>query len=385
MRASRWLRRRYYPIFLEEIYKPLSSSLAFVNVGGLTRELRSFSSVNILVDWLLQPREFITHAISIPLQTCYLSVIYSQAQNIIHCLPVSDRSAISRYYHILSLKSEAREQPFLVLLQPAFSFNDIERSYFTFKFSSSFITQEATPAVYERLILQHQPSILSGVESSYTDFLVPTVSLLIGLTFPLCILGWTAFFSKIDSYPTLFLSPDFPFVSAPRNQISLPFYHCFALRSAKYTREDESDITPFLEPFKLGLTFIYPILLETSLRNINNLFALRTKLIGFKIHERLRTPDIIFLTLRLGTSYISSPEIISLRISPEFDYDLQSVVRLDRNLNLFLVGKLEKNFLGLLKLIISDASGEFLLDIAKSIFDVIEAYILQPGVLKFSL
>jgi len=36
-------------------------------------------------------------------------------------------------------------------------------------------------------------------------------------------------------------------------------------------------------------------------------------------------------------------------------------------------------------LIIEDASGEFLLDIAKSIFDVIEAYILQPGVLKFSL
>jgi len=312
------------------------------------------------------------------------SIYDKQAERLLTGISSWEDFLVQRHTAVL-LKKEVFEQPFLALLFSDFLFEEKESSYFAFKFLSNFIAREATPEVNEKLVLQYVSRAYSEIKDEFTAFWIFPVFSVFAFGFPCRLLTQSNMISISKQMTALLFPCDFIYISSPINRSSLMFSFLVALHSSKYYREDEDEVTPFLEPFKLGLTFIYPLLLETSLRNINNLFALGRKLIGFKIFEKLRTPDIVFLVLSFGTSYISSPEIVSLRISSEFDYDLQSVVRLDRNLNLFLVGKLEKSCLGLLKLIMEDASGEFLLDIAKSIFDVIEAYILQPGVLKFSL
>jgi len=385
MRHSRWLRRRYYPLFLEEIYKPIPLDLAFVNVGSLTKNLWEFINTYFLCEWSQWQREIISHTLLAPLAVSHASSIYDkQARCLLMGISSWEDFLMQRHTTIL-LKREVFEQPFLALLFSDFSFEEKESSYFAFKFLSNFITNEATPEVNEKLVLQYVSRVYSEIKNEFDAFWIFPVFSVFAFGFPSRLLIQSDVISISKQMIALLLPYDFIYISLPINRASLVFSSLVALRSSKYYREDEDEVTPFLEPFKLSLTFIYPLLLETSLRNINNLFALRRKLIGFRIFEKLRTPDIVFLALSFRTSYISSPEIISLRISPEFDYDLQSIVRLDRNLNLFLVSELEKSYLGLLKLIIDDASGEFLLDIAKSIFDVIEAYILQPGVLKFSL
>jgi len=385
MRHSRWLRRRYYPLFLEEIYKPILLDLSFVNIGSLTKGLWEFINTHFLCEWSQWRREIISHTLLAPLAVSHASSIYDkQAERLLTGISSWEDFLVQRHTAVL-LKKEVFEQPFLALLFSDFLFEEKESSYFAFKFLSNFIAREATPEVNEKLVLQYVSRAYSEIKDEFTAFWIFPAFSVFAFGFPCQLLTQSNMISISKQMTALLFPCDFIYISSPINRSSLVFSSRVALHSSKYYREDEDEVTPFLKSFKLALTFIYPLLLETSLCSINNLFALRRKLIGFKIFEKLRTPDIVFLALSFGTSYISSPEIVSLCISSEFDYDLQSIVRLDKNLNLFLVGKLEKSYLGLLKLIIEDASGEFLLDIAKSIFDVIEAYILQPGVLKFSL
>ena len=385
MMSSRWLRRRYYPLYLEELYRPLSLPLAFINISDLTRGLKAFSDVIFLSEWSLHPKEIIAYTVLAPLDLSYSSMVCSLSRNAVRLYSISRRDFISSYPKVLALGKEVWEQPFLALLHSSFQFDEIEHSEFAFKFLSDFIVREATPVVHEGLLLYHSCQVFSKINSDYTAFFLIPFHQILGFGFPLRLFTSGSLISRMAALSSVDLQESISPISSQRITTNLFSTYRFALRSSKYFREDEDEITPFLQPFKLNTLFIYPLDLHVLPRNINNYFTLRTKLIGFKILEKLRTPDIISITLSLGASYISVPEIVTLRILPEFDYDLQTALKIDRNLNLLLLGRLEKSYLALLKLIIEDAGGEFLFDIEKSIFDIIEVYILQPGVLKFSL
>jgi len=385
MRASRWLRRRYYPLFLEEIYTPLPLSLAFVNIGGLERGLRGFTEINTVFDWLLKPRALVALALSAPLSLFYHSAVSSMFYGPISLKWMSKREYTAFYEKIILLKKEVWEQPFLALLQSTFSIEDLKHLDYIFRFSSNFIAREAAPEVFEGILLEHNLESLSDVSTNYITFLSQLYFLNFGFSFPSALSIFGKSISEEKSLILLGLEKGLSSISIPKQFATAPVSYSFALRSAKYFREDEDEISPFLQPVKLGTQFIYSLPLYNYLINKNCFYTLRRELIGFKVLEKLRTPDIIAFMLGIQTSYISVPEIVSLTILPGFDYDLQSILRLDRNINFFLAGRLEKSVLGLLRLVVSDAGGDFLLDIAKSIFDIIEVYILQPGVLKFSL
>ncbi|RLF01928.1 MAG: hypothetical protein DRJ64_09950, partial [Thermoprotei archaeon] len=317
MRHSRWRRRRYYPLFLEQLEKVIHSLSASLDldiqwIGHISRALRGFSDINLVPIAIFQPEEIYSYSTIILLEDSISSELKQIIHNGINFLNRQlPRLATRKSIEILSQINEVAN-PFHICFFLPFA-SVIRESYDSEAFLLiSFHLRKAGAESLAFLGIHH--TLASESETTSINFL-PFSSRLascFGFKFPSKI----AFFSAVEGISPAIV---FSLLLSHKFKFSVPLYSdkiifslkplCLA-RGIKFFSESEEDVSPFLSPIKLDTGFLF----RASLTNkFFSGWSLQSKLdfvIPFWTGEAKRSPDIIALALQIS-SFIkySSPDI----------------------------------------------------------------------------
>jgi len=157
-------------------------------------------------------------------------------------------------------------------------------------------------------------------------------------------------------------------------------------RGIKYFSESEAEISPFLYPVKLDTGFLFR---ESLLHGFHQKWSIQTKFrhaLPLGLIEGERSPDVITLALQISSLIkYSSPDIFTLTLSLIEGYDLSRRLCPALTLLIQFYEKEARSYQFILDLLINDVGGDFLIDIYKFVFDLVEAKLLQPGVAKIKI
>ena len=393
MRHSRWRRRRYYPLFLEQLAKKVYCLLAALDVDiqwfyHASRALKGISDINFVPIVILQPEEVYSYSTIILLD----ERIKSELESILR------RKIAFSCGHTSSPAHKS-------LLRALFQTNEIVNPFqICFPLLYASVIKESygdTPTLSTALHLRK-----AGAESlaflkiihSLSSEEKPLFSMPLFLDFPSLIsFGFIYPFRISFSSTVEGISPSivFSLILAHKFKFSVPLYSnkiifsleplCLA-RGIKFFSESEAELSPFLHPIKLDTGFLFKTPLVNRLSSVSNIQSKLSFPISFWLGEARRSPDIITLALRIS-SFIkySSPDVIALTLALREDYSLFRQLTPALSLLAYLYEREARSYQFLLDLLVSDVGGDFLIDIYKQIFDLVEAKLLQPAVAKIKI
>ena len=393
MRHSRWRRRRYYPLFLEQLAKKVYHLLASLDVDiqwfhHVSKALRGISDVDLVSIVIFQPEEIYS----------YSTVILLDKQIRLELESILSREIAFSCGCISSLERKS-------LLQTVFQINEIVNP---FQICFPLLYAAFTSDGYEDVSALPLALHLRKAEAEILAFLKIIHSFLCQKR-PLSIgslsLGFFSLISFGFIYPLtiVFLSAIegispaivFSLILAHKFKFSVPLYSdkiifhlkplCLS-RGIKYFSESETEISPFLFPIKLETEFLFQESLVNRFFSESKIQSKHNLLIPFWLGERRRSPDIITLALRLS-SFIkySSPDLFALTLSLVESYDFSRRLTPALTLTTKLYEKEIRSYQFILDLLVSDVGADFLIDIYKLVFDLIEAKLLQPAVAKIKI
>jgi len=393
VRHSRWRRRRYYPLFLEQLAKKVYYLLAALDIDiqwiyHASRALKGFSHIDFVPIVIFQPEIAHTYSAIIELGERVIAKLIDAFPEQIICRPgVRHLSGIEKSigasFHINEIANPFQAACFLFFDSSAKKYYESETASIT-----NFHLRKAAAEAIEFLQIKHL--LISGQKpescfSSATAFLFLLSS---GFVFPLDI----DFRSKIEGIlPSLIvflaLSHKFKF-SIPLyfDKIYFSIKPLLLTRGVKFFSESEQEISSFLHPIKLDTEFL---LNSPLMNNILSNISVQSRIgltVLFDLYERRRSPDVIALALRIS-SFIkySSPDVIALTLALKENYDLFRQLTPALSLLMYLYERDARSYQFLLDLLVSDVSGDFLIDIYKQVFDLVEAKLLQPAIAKIKI
>jgi len=393
VRHSRWRRRRYYPLFLEQLAKKIYYLLAALDIDiqwfyHASRALKGISDTNLVPIVVFQPEEVYSYATIILLNNQIISELESvYSQRATFSCGSSPLLNQEESLHALFQINEI-VNPFQICFSlPWGAF--IKESYSgASSLSAALHLRKAEAEALAFLKIIHSLASKQKPLSSAVLSLDFRSSISFGFIYPLTI----DFLSAVEGISPAIV---FSLILAHKFKFSVPLYFdkiqfsikpvCFA-SGVKFFSESEQEVSPFLQPVKLNTGFLFGVLLRDDVFSKWNIKFKPSLLIPFWLREVKRSPDIITLALRIS-SFIkySSPDIFTLTLSFTESYDFSR--RLTPSLTLLtkFYEKEVRSYQFILDLLINDADGDFLIDIYKFIFDLVEARLLQPAVAKIKI
>ena len=393
MRHSRWRRRRYYPLFLEELAKKVYYLLASLDVDiqwfhHVSKVLKGISDVDLVPIVIFQPEEIYS----------YSTVILLDEQIRLELESILGREIT---FSCGCISSSERKN----LLQTLFQINEITNP---FQIYFPLLYAAFTSEVYEDASALSAALHLRKAEAEILVFLKIIHSLLCQRR-PLSITPLSLDFFSLISFGFIYpltinflssisgISPAivFSLILSHKFKFSVPLYSdkiifhlkplCLS-RGIKYFSESETEISPFLSPIKLDTGFLFQESLVNRFFSETKIQSQPSLLTPFWLGEGRRSPDIITLALRLS-SFIkySSPDLFALTLSLMESYDFSRRLTPALTLITKLYEKEIRSYQFILDLLVSDVGADFLIDIYKLVFDLIEAKLLQPAVAKIKI
>ena len=393
MRHSRWLRRRYYPLFLESLAKKIQYLLIAWQLDiewtyESARTLRKALPTNFIPIVILQPKEAISFATNVLfLHSAVWQLNKITAYRLFNYISTIRELDSVKLANINFGVSEITN-PQLIILQNFLALRQIEQPINLKSFNINYILTKAEAEGYFIINLLNYCIARRRADQTSAAPLTISTQILPGLIFS----NILQLFAAASEF-----APSLVFLCPLQYQFKLffPYYfHKFfehlitkgSVRGAKYFQEDEIVISPFLYPPKLNTAFYFNINLE---KKFNRSLAPREiikNIIIFDIRRAVPAPEIINLILKfISDIRATSPDIITLTLLFSKDYNISKNLFTALQLETYIYEKESRSYKFLLDLLISDVGGDLIIDTYKLIFDLIEAKFLQPAVAKIKI